>query len=279
MLRDAVPSEERGRAFGLQSPVIGVGAGLGPVIGGLATAAFGWRAIFGVNLPIVIAVLFVLRRHVSEPVAEVSPTSATTDLSATPIFNRVFGAACSTQALSTFAQYGLLLAVPLVLDSRGWSAATTGIALTALTLGLVVMGPSGGRQGDVRGRRRPVIAGLAVTLIAVTASAVAGDDAPSWLLVTTLALFGIGLGVATPSIMTAGIEAAPQRRIGAAAGVLSASRYVGSIAATLVLASVVRDNGEGLSLMLTVCTITLVPALACARWLPGRQAPRLEFVG
>ncbi len=118
-----------------------------------------------------------------------------------------------------------------------------------------------------------------VPLIAIAASAVVGDDAPSWLLVTTLALFGLGLGVATPSIMPAGIEAAPERRIGTAAGVLSASRYVGSIAATLVLASVVSDDGEGLSLMLSVCAATLVAALACARWLPGRRSSTLELVG
>ena len=57
MLREVVPDAERGRAFGVQGSVLGVGAGLGPVIGGLATAAFGWRAIFGVNLPVVLAVL------------------------------------------------------------------------------------------------------------------------------------------------------------------------------------------------------------------------------
>src|SRR3954447_4858953 len=64
MLRELVPVHERGRAFGVQGSVLGVGAGLGPVIGGLATAAFGWRAIFGVNLPVVLAVLYVLQRRV-----------------------------------------------------------------------------------------------------------------------------------------------------------------------------------------------------------------------
>ena len=65
MLRELVPAPERGRAFGVQGSVIGVGAGLGPVIGGLAVAAFGWRAIFGVNLPVVLAVLYVLERRVA----------------------------------------------------------------------------------------------------------------------------------------------------------------------------------------------------------------------
>lgn len=299
MLREVVPASERGRAFGLQSSVIGVGAGLGPVIGGLAISAFGWRAIFGVNLPIVLAVLYVLRRYTTAPSTDdvtsdalggASPDRARGGRAASGsgrdhlvdrprIFNRSFNAAFASQALSTFAQYALLLAVPIVLDSRGWRAAAIGAALTALTLGMVVMGPFGGRQGDLHGRRRPVMAGLAVALVAVGVAMAFGDDVPSWLLVSTLLAFGLGLGVATPGIMTAGIESAPEGRIGAAAGVLSASRYVGSIAATLVLAGVVDDDGRGLSTMLLWCVAIMVPAIACARWLPGRRPAMLEPVG
>ncbi len=272
MLRAVVPADQRGRAFGVQSSVIGVGAGLGPVIGGVAVAGFGWRAIFGVNLPIVLAVLYVLRRHTVAPEAAADHRKIVpTESGSSRMFNGSFTAAFSTQALSTFAQYALLLSVPIVLDSRGWGAATIGLSLTALTLGMVVMGPLGGRTGDLRGRRWPVIIGLCVTLGAVAASAVMGDDVPSWMLVATLLGFGLGLGFATPSIMTAGIESAPEGRIGAAAGVLSASRYVGSIAATLVLAGVVGDDGEGLSLMLIVCVATLVPALLWTRKLPGQH--------
>jgi MFS family permease len=194
------------------------------------------------------------------------------------LFNGVFGVAFSTQALSTFAQYALLLAVPIVLDSRGWSAASIGVALSFLTLGMVVTGPYGGRLGDAHGRRRPVVLGLAVTVVAVAASAVGGDDVASALLVLTLLLFGLGLGVATPSVMTAGIEAAPLARVGSAAGLLSASRYVGSIASTLVLASVVRDDGSGLATLLIVCVVSLSVSLAVARRLPGRLVGAPELV-
>ena len=163
----------------MQGSVLGVGAGLGPVIGGLATAAFGWRAIFGVNLPVVLAVLYVLQRRVAPSAAASSArtTSVVPDDSGR-LFNGVFGVAFSTQALSTLAQYALLLAVPIVLDSRGWSAASIGVALSFLTLGMVVMGPYGGRLGDAHGRRRPVVLGLTVTLVAVAASAVGGDRRP-----------------------------------------------------------------------------------------------------
>ncbi|MDP1819598.1 MAG: MFS transporter [Acidimicrobiales bacterium] len=271
MLKEVVPGRERGRAFGVQGSVLGVGAGLGPVIGGLATAAFGWRSIFAVNLPVVVMVLYVLLRRVPPPGE--SPVHLLADPAAgSPgrLLNGVFGVAFSTQALSTFAQYALLLTVPIVLDSRGWSAASIGVGLSLLTLGMVVMGPYGGRLGDARGRRTPVVLGLAVSLVAVLGSAILGDDVPSGLLLITLLVFGLGLGVASPSVMTAGIEAAPDSRVGSASGLLSASRYVGSIASTLVLAGVVQDDGGGVAALLVVCAGLLGVSLAVARRLPGR---------
>jgi MFS family permease len=153
------------------------------------------------------------------------------------------------------------------------------MGLSLLTLGMVVISPYGGRQGDLHGRRRPVVVGLAGTLVAVGASAVFGDDVPSGLLLVTLLVFGLGLGFASPGVMTAGIEAAPDGRIGSAAGVLSASRYVGSIAATVVLAGVVRDDGGGLATLLIVCAATLALALAWASKLPGSRTAVVGLTG
>lgn len=272
MLRADVPADQRGRAFGLQGSVLGVGAGLGPVIGGLATSAFGWRAIFGVNLPVVAVVLYVLARRRSEGDAADGAEGGVDDDDV--LWSGVFRAAFSAQALSTLAQYALLLAVPIVLDARGWSAASVGIALSALTLGMVVAGPIGGRAGDVFGRRRPAVIGLALTLVAVGLSAVRGDDVPSGVLLVTLLLFGVGLGAANPVITTAGMEAVPLARAGSAAGFLSASRYVGSITSTLVLAGLVQDDGGGLEVLLVVCAGSLVLALVASGRLPARaQAP------
>jgi MFS family permease len=276
MLRDLVPLRERGRAFGVQGSVLGVGAGLGPVIGGVAVATSGWRAIFGVNLPVVLAVLYVLRRRVgavSLPHHEAEPVG-----DGGRVLGPVFGAAFSTQALSTLAQYALLLAVPIVLDARGWSAASIGVALSTLTLGMIVTGPYGGRLGDAHGRRHPVVLGLGVTLVAVASAAAGGDEVPSAVLLLALLLFGLGLGVATPSVMTAGIEAAPRARAGSAAGLLSASRYVGSIASTVVLAGVVDDDGSGLAVLLGISAASLALALVMARRLPGRLVGAPELV-
>lgn len=57
MLRQAVPAERRGSAFGLVGMVTSLAAAIGPPMGGALVHAFDWRAIFWVNLPI-IAVAF-----------------------------------------------------------------------------------------------------------------------------------------------------------------------------------------------------------------------------
>jgi MFS family permease len=273
LVRKVTDSDNRGRAFGLQGSVIGAGAGLGPVVGGLLLAAFGWRAIFAINLPIVIVVLIVLRRSVPATVDEPTvhadgrATDSTTDQP--PITNPTFVAAFSTQALAVFAQYALLLVCPILLDDRGWGTGTIGVALSALTLGMIVMSPTGGRLGDEWGRRRPVVLGLLVSTIAVATSAAFGTAVASALLIATLLAFGLGYGVASPSILTAGIEAAPEERVGLAAGLLSMSRYVGSIIASILLTLIVSDDAGGVGTMLVLSTLALGVSLFTASRLPG----------
>jgi MFS family permease len=194
------------------------------------------------------------------------------------VANPVFVAAFSTQALATLAQYGLLLLTPLLLDDRGWGSAAVGGALSLLTVGLIVTSPPGGRLGDVRGRRFPVLVGLGVAAVAVAMSAAFGDATTSAVLMVTLLLFGLGLGLATPGIQTAGIEAAPERRIGFASGLLSASRYVGSITASILLTVLVNDAGGGSGTMLVLCTVALVLALGTACALPGPRLARVLAV-
>lgn len=52
----------KARAIGVWSAIAAAGIGIGPVLGGLLTDGFGWRAVFLVNVPIgVVAVLLTLR--------------------------------------------------------------------------------------------------------------------------------------------------------------------------------------------------------------------------
>jgi DHA2 family methylenomycin A resistance protein-like MFS transporter len=247
------------------------------VVGGLLLALFGWQAIFAINIPTVLVVLIVLRRSVpasiDEPSMPATPETATHHVpaEASRVVNRVFVAAFSTQALAVFAQYALLLACPILLDSRGWGTGAIGLALSSLTLGMIVMSPTGGRLGDEWGRRRPVVIGLLVSTVAVAASAVFGTSVVSAVLIGTLLTFGLGYGVASPSIFTAGIEAAPEAHVGLTAGLLSTSRYVGSITASILLTLLVADDATGVGALLVMSTATLAVSIATATRLPGLQ--------
>jgi MFS family permease len=284
LLRRVTDPDSRGRAFGLQESVIGVGAGLGPVIGGLLLALFGWRAIFAINLPTVAVVLIVLRRSVPASVdATPAPAAPHASAAAIPVdaprvVNRTFVAAFSTQATAVFAQYALLLVSPILLDSRDWATGSIGLALSTLTLGMIVMSPIGGRLGDEWGRRRPVVSGLVVSTIAVAASAAFGTSVASALLIGTLLAFGLGYGVASPSIFTAGIEAAPEAHVGLTAGLLSTSRYVGSIAASILLTMIVTDDADGVGTLLVMSTVALVISIATATGLPGPRVTDQQAV-
>jgi EmrB/QacA subfamily drug resistance transporter len=51
LLRNQLPPERRGRAFGAFGAVMGCSAALGPKLGALLTEHFGWRSIFVINVP------------------------------------------------------------------------------------------------------------------------------------------------------------------------------------------------------------------------------------
>ena len=132
------------------------------------------------------------------------------------------------------------------------------------------MGPSGGRSGDLLGRRRAVTTGLSVAALGTAALLPFGIDISPTVLIVALAMFGIGLGYASPSITAAGLEAVSQERTGSAAGLLSASRYVGSIVASLLLSRYVADDGTGGRRMFVAAAVALVFAIAASRRLSGR---------
>src|SRR5262249_42525453 len=59
---EIVPTQMTGRAMGLLGTMSAVGTALGPSLGGVLIAAFGWPAIFLVNLPLGLAALAVAYR-------------------------------------------------------------------------------------------------------------------------------------------------------------------------------------------------------------------------
>jgi EmrB/QacA subfamily drug resistance transporter len=76
LIRELVPADRRGGAFGIVGGSIALAAGLGPLIGGVLVGAGGWRAIFFVNVPFVAAALLIAWRSVPRRRPGVVPTTA-----------------------------------------------------------------------------------------------------------------------------------------------------------------------------------------------------------
>lgn len=251
LLRAEIAEDRLGRAFGFFGSGIGAGAAVGPIVGGLLVDATGWRGIFAFNAPVAVIALVLLVRlpRSVEPTAAVALTGM-----AKPMRQQTFVASCITQATSNLALYSVLLVIPVVLDARGWTGAATGAVLSGLTIGMLVLNPVGGSLGDRRGRTAPVLAGMVIVTIgsAVLATMI---DARPLLLVPGVVLMGVGMGLGTASLQAAALENIPRPLSGAAAGVLSTSRYLGSIAGSLAIAVLVGDGGTGVRSVLVLTTV------------------------
>ncbi|MEO8153831.1 MAG: MFS transporter [Rhizobacter sp.] len=60
---EAVPKARAGSAMGLLGTMSAVGTALGPTLGGVLIAGFGWQAIFFVNVPLGVLALVLAQRH------------------------------------------------------------------------------------------------------------------------------------------------------------------------------------------------------------------------
>lgn len=266
LLRATTDDATRGRAFGLLGTGIGAGAALGPVVGGLALSIGGWRSIFVLNVPVVAAAVVLLTRL---PAAAQLKAPPATHLEGAPLRSPVFLAACTIQGAANLGQYALLLLVPLVLDGRGWDDRSIGLALSVLTVGLVGLSPIGGRLGDRLGRRAPTTAGLAIVTVGLAlATAPSQRTSPAGLIVA-MGLVGVGMGLSSASVQTAGLEAVPVSATGAAAGLLSTSRYIGSISSSAVLALTVTEGGRGAGPLMALGLAAALAALFASTKLPG----------
>ncbi|MFZ6003417.1 MAG: MFS transporter [Actinomycetota bacterium] len=269
LLRAATDDATRGRAFGLLGTGIGAGAALGPVVGGLALSLGGWRSIFVLNVPVVAAAVVLLTRLPPAPAAAKAKIAPTAHLERAPLRSPVFVAACTIQGAANLGQYALLLVVPLILDGRGWDDRSIGLALSVLTVGLVGLSPIGGRLGDRLGRRAPASTGLAIVAVGLALATTLSERTSPTGLIVAMGLVGVGMGLASASVQTAGLEAVPVSVTGAAAGLLSTSRYIGSISCSAVLALTVSEGGQGSRPLMALGVAAGLAALYASTKLPS----------
>ena len=179
--------------------------------------------------------------------------------------NMPFASASLGIALANLSMYSLLIAVPLFLVGRdGASAMETGLVLTTMTLGMIVMSVVAGRMLDRNGRKRPTAIGLVISAIGSAPMALIGADISTAALILGLILVGIGLGLAMTGLQTTSVESVDEKQVGAAAGVYATSRYLGSILGSAIIAGLIGAEVGDIEDIGVVFIVSFVAAVLAA---------------
>lgn len=240
---DVTRPEERTRVYGLMGAAFGLGAIIGPVLGG-GLSQFGYGVPFWVAAAIsgltLVATWLFLPEPQRERAAPNTPTTGLRGLLAEPALRPLLGLyAVMALVFGLFvANIGLYMqlqlgATPL---TAGLMVAYYGVVSVALQVGLV------GRAARRLGERRMALIALVTLAAAMTALALAGSLAASLLGVTLLVL---GMALLRPAVTSLISQAAGAERQGAVMGANQSIQSLADIAAPLAGGALIAAGAPG----------------------------------
>ncbi|WP_103337103.1 MFS transporter [Amycolatopsis sp. CA-126428] len=231
----------RAKAMGVWAAVSGTGLVTGPLLGGLLTEAFGWRAIFLVNVPVA-AIAWALSRS-----APSTPARAGRMLPARLFRVRAFPLGLVAGAIVNFGLSGVLFVLSLYFqETRGYPPSMTGLAFLPLTIPTAFNPIFTGRLVARVGPRIPAVTGFLLMSGGTLLQAATTSAALS---VVALALLGFGVSLAIPALLTLVVTAVPPDLTGVAGGALNASRQAGAALGVAVLGAVLTATTTSIALV------------------------------
>ncbi|MGA7270322.1 MAG: DHA2 family efflux MFS transporter permease subunit [Acidimicrobiia bacterium] len=153
---------------------------------------------------------------------------------------RSFTLGNATAMILALGEFGLIFVLPLFLQAvLDFSAFRTGLLLMALAIGAFVAGPTAGAFASRVGPRRVVSTGMALEAIAITTVALLlAPDRNVWAFVPGLAVYGVGVGLASAQLTSVILAEIPPRESGQASGMQSTFRQVGAAVGIALLGTV-----------------------------------------
>jgi DHA2 family methylenomycin A resistance protein-like MFS transporter len=271
LLSSSAPDDRaRARVVAVWAAVGGCALPAGPFVGGLLVQSLGWRAVFWLNVPVIIAALIpVLVTRGDRPAAGgridwlgaavlvVALGAAVTaiieeralvavvaglagaglwlverradpPLLAVPSPARgPLAAACAVAGLMNFCALGsLFLLTQIFQDVHGLSPLAAGLLLLPGMLPLPLLGAPAGRLVHRIGAWHTSAIGLTLAAAGFAGIALSISRPLYPVLIAALALWGAGLGVLTPAIVTAAMRTVPETP-GIASGASNTARQTG----------------------------------------------------
>ena len=236
LVSETVPRTHAGRAMGLLGTLSAIGTALGPTLGGLLIAGWGWRALFAVKLPLALLGLWLVRRYVPGDDRAAGAGAGRTHGAGLRVFAQALRDAPLRRGLATSALVSTVVMTTLVVGpfylsrALGLPAALVGLAMSVGPLVSALGGVPAGRAVDRFGAARMARAGLAASAagsLLLALLPVAGGVAAY---VVPLALLTAGYAVFQAANNTAVMAGAGADRRGLVSGLLNLSRQLGLIA-------------------------------------------------
>lgn len=248
---ETAPPERRAEALAMQLLTLALATGLCPAIGVLIAQAAGYPSMFAVaGLASLVTVFLGLTLREPPP----RPTGA----------RRLINTAVLRPGLILLAlmiAFGAIIGLaPVHAAQRG--LANAGLIFLPYATGLALAQLLSGRWSDRHGRAAVILPGLLLAALGIAAVALAAG----WWLLPAVALFGVGVGLAQPSLIALAADyVAPSQRGSAIATV--GMFLEGGISAGATLAGLI---GQLAGLPLAFLTLGALPALA---WLSLTMTP------
>ncbi|ONI69706.1 hypothetical protein BWI15_24480 [Kribbella sp. ALI-6-A] len=274
LLTAAVPDPvRRTRAVGHWSAAGAVALVVGSPVGGAITTALGWPATFWLNvavgLPVLIGAFGVPAGARSGARTRPGPVGAQV------VVSTVTGFAVN------FASYGVIFGVTVFLQQLlQRSAWISGLIFVPMTLLIIPANLLAGRLTARYGPGRVLTGGQALMLVGLTGLCSVDERVALWVLVGWLLPIGAGAGLVAPAITTMMLDGVAAARAGFGAGLLNASRQVGSGAAAGLFGALLGAAhflaGFRLSLLIAGLVVALSILLVHLTGVPTRRAERRD---
>ncbi len=268
------PPERRGSALGIWGASAGMSNLAGPLLGGLLTVAFGWRANWWALLPLTAAAAVGIALLVP-------PIVNGEEDGGNPSLNRVVLAATLIAALTFAVMIGAFYVAEQYLQRvAGFSALGASGALVLVALLVGAAAPLAGKLADRYGERLPAVIGFAAAGIGLALLGISGFTLDGVVTILPLIPVGLGLGMLFVPTSRAALNASPNASHGRTSALLSVGRLVGA-AVGAGLAGVAL---EGTLTATTVHHTLLLGALVClvvgipaSMYLSGGVRPAAEL--